>query len=118
MKEMIQQRRNSLEKGETFDLFSGLLESADDPADQLTDEELIGTPLSDSLSGPHLIISGNVFIFLVAGHEVRGDICTSGFGLDFISDNGPYPSLHFRAARAVPRRAGEAISAHQIRHRT
>lgn len=42
MKEMIQDRKNSLEKGEHVDLFSGLLESADDPVAPLTDDELIG----------------------------------------------------------------------------
>lgn len=65
MKEMIQDRRNTFEKGEHFDLFSGLLDCEDDPVDRLTDDELIG----------------NVFIFLVAGHETTAHTLAFTFGL-------------------------------------
>lgn len=72
MKEMIKERRNSIEKSENFDLFTGLLESADDPKDQLTDDELIGAlnPTFHACSRLIIVLAGNVFIFLVAGHEV------------------------------------------------
>ncbi|KZV97741.1 cytochrome P450 [Exidia glandulosa HHB12029] len=65
MKEMIRQRRDAVVREERFDLFSGLLEAADDSKDQLTDEELIG----------------NVFVFLIAGHETTAHTLAFTFGL-------------------------------------
>ncbi|EJD46149.1 cytochrome P450 [Auricularia subglabra TFB-10046 SS5] len=62
MKEMIQERRNTLEKSERYDLFSGLLDGIDDP---LTDAEVMG----------------NVFIFLIAGHETTAHTLAHAFAL-------------------------------------
>jgi cytochrome P450 len=56
MVEMVNVRRNAETKEERYDLFSGLLDAADgdlDGAAAITEEELIG----------------NIFIFLLAGHE-------------------------------------------------
>ncbi|EJD46415.1 614/534 cytochrome P450 [Auricularia subglabra TFB-10046 SS5] len=66
MKEMVYQRRNALEKAEHVDLFSGLVDiEANDPANRLTDDEIIA----------------NVFIFLVAGHETTAHTLAFTFGL-------------------------------------
>ncbi|PBK85291.1 cytochrome P450 [Armillaria gallica] len=62
MLEMIRNRRTAEQKGERYDLFSSLLDANDDEdgggggETELTDQELLG----------------NVFIFLVAGHETTG----------------------------------------------
>ncbi|PBK63872.1 614/534 cytochrome P450 [Armillaria solidipes] len=61
MLEMIRNRQTGEQKGERYDLFSSLLDANDDENEgrgeiKLTDQELLG----------------NVFIFLVAGHETTG----------------------------------------------
>lgn len=79
MLELVEARRNA-DKGEQHDdLFSGLLDAAQSELDDkatLSDEELIGgnsISRSCSILGKScpLFLSGNLFIFLVAGHEVR-----------------------------------------------
>jgi cytochrome P450 len=58
MSEMIHERRVSEKKEERYDLFSSLLDASDDVSagdNQLSDSEL----------------RGNIFIFMLAGHEVR-----------------------------------------------
>ena len=78
MLEMVEARRNADKVEERYDLFSGLLDAARDESNSeaaLTDEELIGGHLishrSVSLESGLPIFSGNMFIFLFAGHEVR-----------------------------------------------
>ncbi|TFY75699.1 hypothetical protein EWM64_g8312 [Hericium alpestre] len=65
MLEMIRARRNAEKTEERYDLFSSLLEASEDTSDgepALTDSELWQG--ADFLS-----TTGNIFIFLVAGHE-------------------------------------------------
>ena len=72
MSEMVEERLAS-EKVERHDLFSSLLasNSPEFDASTLTEEELIGVlPLIVRYSFVYTI-SGNIFAFLVAGHEVR-----------------------------------------------
>jgi len=66
MKEMIHDRQNS-EKLERYDLFSSLLDANTDDldADRLTESELIG----------------NIFIFLLAGHETTAHTLCFAFAL-------------------------------------
>lgn len=74
--EMVDARRNAETKEEHFDLFSGLLDAArgdlDDTA-AITEQELIGKMvITTTISFIKLsrAIPGNMFIFLLAGHEV------------------------------------------------
>ncbi|ETW77984.1 cytochrome P450 monooxygenase 13 [Heterobasidion irregulare TC 32-1] len=68
MMEMIRERRNSEKKEERYDLFSSLLDASDDTSDgevALADSELVG----------------NIFIFLVAGHETTAHTLCFTFAL-------------------------------------
>ena len=75
MSEMIRERQNS-EKVERHDLFSNLLAANDEDMDivNLTESELIGVCVLDTfkvIEAWHSInFKGNIYIFLVAGHEV------------------------------------------------
>jgi hypothetical protein len=78
MVEMVEARKNADKTEERYDLFSGLLDAAQDESGNevaLSDDELIGWY---SLSNRSAFIQvalpslpGNMFIFLLAGHEVR-----------------------------------------------
>ncbi|KAG6918711.1 hypothetical protein DXG01_012196 [Tephrocybe rancida] len=75
MSEMIQQRQTAAKKEARYDLFSSLLDANDVDSEEakLSVSELIGTSLNIPSSyclikAPH---AGNIFIFLVAGHEAR-----------------------------------------------
>jgi hypothetical protein len=79
MMEMVEARRNSDNVEQRYDLFNGLLDAAQDELDDgaaLSDEELIGG-CSMSLASFEFLesvasaVTGNMFIFLLAGHEVR-----------------------------------------------
>jgi hypothetical protein len=77
MVEMVNTRRNAETKEERYDLFSGLLDAAEgdlDGAAAITEEELIGKCyLSYDIVHEKkfsLTTAGNIFIFLLAGHEV------------------------------------------------
>ncbi|KAF9263883.1 cytochrome P450 [Marasmius fiardii PR-910] len=68
MLEMINARRTSEKKEERYDLFSSLLDANDSPdygQDPLTERELIG----------------NIFVFLLAGHETTAHTLAFTFGL-------------------------------------
>nr|BAL05179.1 cytochrome P450 [Phanerodontia chrysosporium] len=68
MLEMVEERRNAPKKEERYDLFSSLLDASDSDADggaRLTDRELLG----------------NIFIFLLAGHETTAHSLAFTFGL-------------------------------------
>jgi hypothetical protein len=76
--EMIRERELEVEKSERNDLLSNLLEANDRDANQvvLTESELICMfTTCKSYIFPLILTNGfpiaNVFIFLVAGHEVR-----------------------------------------------
>ncbi|TFY55986.1 hypothetical protein EVG20_g9110 [Dentipellis fragilis] len=68
MLEMISSRRNAGKKEERYDLFSSLLDASEDTSDgdaKLSDSELVG----------------NIFIFLVAGHETTAHTLCFTFAL-------------------------------------
>ncbi|KAI0288358.1 cytochrome P450 [Russula brevipes] len=68
MLEMVEARRNADKLEQRHDLFSGLLEAAQDEPDNggaITDQELIG----------------NMFIFLLAGHETAAHTLSFSFAL-------------------------------------
>ena len=79
--EMVEARRDGDKVEQRYDLFSGLLDAAQDEQDieaALSDEELMGgyssTQRWDRLGFSEIVLSvfpGNMFIFLIAGHEVR-----------------------------------------------
>jgi hypothetical protein len=75
--EMIREREFAVEKSEQHDLLSNLLEANDHDADlvTLTDSELICMFTYKSYIFQLLLTNGffiaNIYIFLVAGHEVR-----------------------------------------------
>ena len=78
MMDMVEARKGADKVEERYDLFSGLLDAAqDEPGNEaaLGDDELIGWySLSDhsafiEVDLPPLL--GNMFVFLLAGHEVR-----------------------------------------------
>ena len=77
MLEMVEARKDAAKVEERYDLFSGLLDAAqDEPGTEvaLSDDELIGWySLSDHSSFIAVVlppILGNMFIFLLGGHEV------------------------------------------------
>jgi hypothetical protein len=100
MLEMVEVRRNAEKVEQCHDLFSGLLDAAqDEQGDEaaLSDDELVGGYSSSRLSdillkSDFLILPGNMFIFLFAGHEV-----------------GPFPSCG-----ASPKRFSTDHSAHAM----
>jgi hypothetical protein len=74
---MVEARRNADKVVERYDLFSSLLDATQDELGSeaaLNDEELIGeypTSRSFDVLGERLIrLPGNMFIYLLAGHEV------------------------------------------------
>ena len=73
MREMIQSRRDEGFNEERSDLFTGLLAAANSDAGDnqvsLTDDELVGM-LRNIIHPYHAKYSvGNIFVFLIAGHE-------------------------------------------------
>ena len=76
MLEMVEARRNADKAEQRHDLFSGLLDAATAEPDNgvvLSDQELIGNyPVSHRFAPDSvlIVILGNMFIFLLAGHEV------------------------------------------------
>ena len=75
MLEMVEARRNTNKVEQRHDLFSGLLDAAQEDLGSekvLSDEALIGGfSASRFLKSAPSIFSANMFIFLVAGHAVR-----------------------------------------------
>ena len=78
MMEMVKTRRNGDKVEQHYDLFSGLLDAAQDEQDSeaaISDDELIGGYSASRLFRifEKCLIHppGNMFIFLLAGHEVR-----------------------------------------------
>ena len=74
---MVEARRSAEFKEERADLFSNLLDANEEEQDseaKLTDSKLIGRFTSffyTERSMSQLLAPGNVFLFLVAGYEVR-----------------------------------------------
>lgn len=75
MQNMIDDRRNAEKKEDKADLFTTLLDANDEEADRklrLTDGDLMGTFLDILLRRFYSRLwVGNVYVFLIAGHEVR-----------------------------------------------
>lgn len=77
MQEMITGRRALGIKEERDDVFTALLQANefDDAENRLSDQELIGEFIYCHFlvvfSRSHLSPTGNIFMFLIAGHEVR-----------------------------------------------
>ncbi len=74
---MVEARRNADKVEECHDLFSGLLDAAQDEPDNgaaISEEELIGKyeclPVLHRWKTPLTAIPGNMFIVLLAGHDV------------------------------------------------
>jgi len=61
-------------------------------------------------------VVGNIYVFLVAGHEVLIIQPTHLFHFLMVwpPDHSPYPCLHIRSVGVVSRRAREAIQTYQI----
>jgi hypothetical protein len=78
MVEMVDARRGSEIKEERHDMFSNLLDAAHDNPDgsvSITEDELVGKcDLSYHVALLSLTFPGNMFILLLAGHEVRPPI--------------------------------------------
>jgi hypothetical protein len=94
MLEMVEARRNTDKEEQRHDLFSGLLEAADD-GEKLNDEELLGGSLtlrSFRILGKGLTSPlGNMFIFLLAGHEVQPFTFSRCSALiQFLTDHSAY----------------------------
>ena len=77
MLEMVEARKDEDKVEERYDLFSGLLDAAQDETGNeaaLSDDELMGWySLSDHFAFMKFVLHpllGNMFIFLLAGHEV------------------------------------------------
>ena len=74
---MINEQKHSCERDEKRDLLSNLVnandEFLDDGGQRLGEAELIGTSQDSTYRQNHLNLyrSGNMFIFYMAGHEVR-----------------------------------------------
>ena len=119
MLEMVEARRNADKGEQCHDLFSGLLDAAQDELDSeatLSDEELIGVhPIlrSESLESGLLIPSGNMFIFLFAGHEVRSSHSSCGVApKQFPTDHSVYIMLLICLIGTVSRRTRASVSTH------
>jgi hypothetical protein len=78
MLEMVEARRKSDKTEQRHDLFTGLLDAAEEEPDNgvaLSDQELLGKyPMSHRFAYSEsillTILLGNMFVFLLAGHEV------------------------------------------------
>jgi hypothetical protein len=71
MFDMIEQRRSTDTKEQRWDLFSALLDATEDgEAEKLTDRELLGMLLALCGDLASIIVLGNIFVLLLAGHEV------------------------------------------------
>ena len=75
MVEMVNARRGAEIKEERHDMFSNLLDAAHDNPDgsvSITEDELVGKcRLANRITLLSLAFPGNMFILLLAGHEVR-----------------------------------------------
>ena len=120
MTEMVDARRSAETKEERRDLFSGLLDAADGDLDggvAITDQELISTfrlPYRVTLmKRVPTRYPGNMFVFLLAGHEVQWChpiLPLVQFEPSSTVDDSPYTLLHVRPIGTLPRRARALVS--------
>ena len=103
---MIRGRQLAVDKVERHDLFTKLLEANDDDLNQnsLTEDELISSfsILAYFQQCELTDVSGNIYIFLLAGHEVRKLRFLSQKSLIICSDNGTYFGLRICIVGIVP----------------
>jgi hypothetical protein len=107
---MVEDRRNGEKVEERYDLFSGLLDAAragPDNGPVLSDEELIGwysTLQSFGILGKCLTLPlGNMFAFLIAGHEVGSSPSSRGVASKhLLTDRSAYPMLYIRPVGSLP----------------
>ena len=72
MVEMVRERQAEVEKTEKHDLFSNLLKANDLDSGLLSEDEIISMSLITSPDVDFVTnVPGNIYVFLVAGHEVR-----------------------------------------------
>jgi hypothetical protein len=118
--ELINERKVSNEKGGRRDLLSNLVDAneevLDDGEQRLGEEELIGKAVNTRSGDPHFdnpSRSGNIFIFYLAGYEVRTH-SHRGWCLDLngAEDIRTYPFFRPEHARGTPRRARSIIPTH------
>jgi hypothetical protein len=101
MVEMVEARGNADEVEQRYDLFSGLLDAAqDEPGSKaaISDNELIGgfsrRDRSAFLDSVLPAFPGNMFIFLFAGHEVGSSLSSCGVApKPFPTDHSAYTML-------------------------
>ena len=122
MSEMIEERQNS-NKEQRHDLFSNLLSANDEDLDvtNLTKRELMGMLwffLKWLDIDPFVNLEGNIYMFLLAGHEVCQSVAQhlqiNSFGIKSV--NGAHPLLHLWFISAIPRWTGKALQAYPICH--
>lgn len=109
MVEMVDARRGEEIKEERHDMFSNLLDAAHDNPDgsvSISEDELIGKCRCIALTKKSHAFQGNMFILLLAGHEVRSPPFASGIqclSLPFTADVGPCTLLRVRLTGPLPR---------------
>ena len=98
MLEMVEARRNADKADQRYDLFSGLLDAAEEEQDDraaLSDRELVGKYPTSHCFARSLSVLGNMFIFLLAGHEVVACPLFLKYRLKgFPTDRSAYTMLH------------------------
>jgi hypothetical protein len=121
MQEMVDARKDADNVEERYDLFSGLLDAAqDEPGSEATldDDELIGRyPPSGSLGILRRNLTfppGNMFIFLFAGHEVGSLPSSSNVApIQFSTDYSAYTMLLICLVGSVSCRTRVSTSTHK-----
>ena len=124
MLEMVEARRDVDKVEERYDLFSGLLDATQDETggkEALSDDELMGWySLSDH--SPFIFVLppllGNMFIFLLAGHEVRSFPSSSRVVPPYkvTTDHSAYGMLLICLVGLVSRRTRVSLSTHKRGH--
>ena len=112
MVEMIRERQTLVDKDERHDLLSSLLEANDHDLDleTLSENEVISMlPILHFFDDVDLVtnnVPGNIYIFLVAGHEVRNSHFFSHFlfgnKLTTCLDDGTYFRLRNCLVGVIP----------------
>ena len=120
MLEMVEARRDGDKVEERYDLFSGLLDATqDEPGSEmaLSNEELFGgywiSIRLGSFGSILYILTGNMFVFLLAGHEVRFLLFLRCCSNRFPTDHSAYTMLLVGHVGSLSWRARVSISTHQ-----
>ncbi len=126
LEEMVQERRASTKKEERHDLLSSLLDANEGALEsdaKLTDDALLGVHCRAYCAAyaswkPFYI--GNIFMFLVAGYEVRLAACLyCCLRLRLMRacvDHVPHTCVRVHLPRALPGRTGEVLPEPQSCH--